>query len=93
MVMLNRRIDIKSNITPTNKVPIDMSVKGIEKYLVVLKVERTIIENKMPRPIKIVPGIPRNFRGCFNAMCSIRDEITSPECDTGFFVDVLPPVS
>ena len=52
IVILKRRIDIKRNIIPINKVPIDTSVNGMEKYLVVLKVERTIIENKIPKPIK-----------------------------------------
>lgn len=72
-------MDIKKSKIPTIKDPIDISVNGIEKYLVSLNVVITIIENIMPKQIDNNPGIPRNLRGCFNAINSINDTITSLE--------------
>ncbi len=91
-MILNNTIDIKNNIVPNIIVPIAISVEGTEKILVSLKNDITIMVKIMPMQQKIIPGSPRNFKGCFIATSSTNDVKTSEECDTGFFVDVLYPV-
>ena len=90
--ILYNKTEISISITPIIKAPIETKVDGIEKYRVSLKSETVSIEKIIPIDSKITPGIPRNFSGCLMAICSISDAITLVVCDTGFVVEVLPPV-
>ena len=92
MPTLYNKIDIRIIITPTTKVPNTINVIGIEKYLVSLKTEIKFIPNAMLVKISTSPGIPKYFNGCLIAICSTNDATTSPDCEIGFFVEVLPPV-
>jgi len=56
-----------------------MSVDGIEKYLVSLNIIITTIEYTIPIISKMVPGIPRYFRGFLIAINSIKDDRTDVE--------------
>ena len=78
-MIANNTIDINSNNRPVTTEPIAISVEGIEKYLVSLKIAITIIEYTIPIVIRIKPGIPKNFRGCFTAINSNREVITSAD--------------
>ena len=91
--MLYSNTDITVSVVPINKNAIPIIVYGIEKYLVSLNVIATIAAKIIPNVVKMIPGIPINLRGDFIAMISKSDITTSPECDTGFFVDVSLPVS
>ena len=90
--MLYNKTDIRIIIAPTIKVPNTINVIGIEKYLVSLKIAIKFIPNTMLVKIRINPGIPKYFNGCLIAICSTNDITTSPVCDIGFLVEVLPPV-
>ena len=90
--MLYNKTDIRIIIAPIIKVPNTINVIGIEKYLVSLKIEIKFIPNMMLVKISTSPGIPKYFNGCLIAICSTNDTMTSPVCDIGFLVEVLPPV-
>ena len=71
---------------------IDPKVKGIEKYRLSLNVIKTKTPKIIPAVIRIIPGIPKYFKGCLIAINSIKEAITSALWDIGLFVDVFVPV-
>ena len=92
MLILYNTTDISNKIKPIIVVAIEISVYGIEKYLVSLKVIKTKMAKTIPVIINMIPGIHKYLSGCFIAINSINDPKTSPVCGIAAFVDVLLPV-
>ena len=90
--MLKSTTDINNNINPTVSVPMAINPEGTEKYLVSLKIVIIVAPKTIPIIMNISPGIPRNFSGCFIAINSTIEVVTSKECEIGFLVDVGFPV-
>ena len=56
---------------------IAIRVFGIEKYLLSLNIKSAIVPKIIPTTNRISPGNPTYFRGCFIAIISNNEPITS----------------
>ncbi len=61
--MVNNTTDINNSKNPKIVTPIEANVNGIEKYRISLNVINTKIPITIPAIIRIIPGIPKYFKG------------------------------
>ena len=92
-MILNKTPDTNIIILPRvkkTKLIIAYEIGRVRKSLKIIKV---IMEKTIPKKSIKIPGIPRYFKGCLIIIISIKEAKTPPACKTGFFVEVLFPVS